>query len=56
MGLFVRAVVNGFGLSLGAALFKKVADHLGLGEEKDKKGDGELVKQDGTTDPQLQST
>jgi hypothetical protein len=56
MGLFVRAVVSGFGLSLGAALFKKVQHHLGLGDEKDKKSDGELVKQEGATDPTLQAT
>lgn len=56
MGLFVRAVVNGFGLSLGAALFKKVQRHLGLEDEKDKKSEGELVNQEGATDPKLQAT
>ncbi len=30
MPLFVRAVVTGFALSLGAALFKKVSKQLGL--------------------------
>jgi hypothetical protein len=30
MQLFVRAVVTGFALSLGAALFKKVSKQLGL--------------------------
>jgi hypothetical protein len=34
MKILVRAVISGFGFSLGAALFKKVADKLGLGEEK----------------------
>jgi hypothetical protein len=33
MKLLVRAVVTGFGLSIGAALYKKVAKQLGL-EEK----------------------
>ena len=30
MNLFVRAVVTGFGMALGAALFRKVAKQLGL--------------------------
>ena len=34
MKVLVRAVISGFGFSLGAALFKKVADRFGLGEEK----------------------
>jgi hypothetical protein len=33
MGLLVRAVVTGFGLSIGAALYKKVAKQLGLDEQ-----------------------
>ena len=33
MKILVRAVVSGFGFSLGAALFKKVADRLGLGDK-----------------------
>lgn len=58
MRLFVRAVVTGFGLSLGSALFKKIQDRIGLGEEekKDKKpGEAEAVRQEGATDPELQS-
>lgn len=35
MKILVRAVISGFGFSLGAALFKKVADKLGLSDEKD---------------------
>lgn len=34
MKILVRAVISGFGFSLGAALFKKVSDKLGLGEDK----------------------
>jgi len=49
MQFFVRAVVTGFALSLGSALFKKVQKQLGLEEEKDK--DAELRKQEGATDP-----
>lgn len=37
MNVFVRAVVTGFGFSLGAALFRKISDRLGLGEEKSAK-------------------
>ena len=53
MQFFARAVITGFALSLGAALFKKVSKQLGLAdEEKDK--DAERVRQqDGATDPGL---
>lgn len=34
MTVFVRAVVTGFGFSLGAALFRKVSEKLGLNDEK----------------------
>ncbi|HVV85075.1 MAG TPA: hypothetical protein VHE35_18550 [Kofleriaceae bacterium] len=30
MHLFVRAVITGFGLALGAALYRKVARELGI--------------------------
>ncbi len=36
MGVFVRAVVTGFGFSLGAAIFKRLSKQLGL-EEKESK-------------------
>ena len=54
--LLLRAVVTGFGLSLGAALFKKhVAKRLGLEEDdKAKKPDEELARE-ASTDPELQS-
>lgn len=61
MNMFVRAVVSGFGFSLGAALFRKVSDRLGLGEDKDKAGQKGNAKdpdvavgragQDGETEP-----
>jgi hypothetical protein len=38
MKVLVRAVISGFGFSLGAAIFRKVADRMGLGEEKGAKG------------------
>ncbi|MEO8705381.1 MAG: hypothetical protein ABI867_35385 [Kofleriaceae bacterium] len=56
MLFFVRAVVTGFGLTLGAALFKKhVAKRLGL-EEDDKATAKveETLAQDGATDPGLE--
>ena len=49
---FVRAVVTGFALSLGSALFKKVQTRLGLADS-DKKPEPEAVRQDGATDPDL---
>jgi len=52
MKFFVKAVVTGFGLSLGSALFKKVQRKLGLGDDNDKAAP-EVVKQDGATDPNL---
>ena len=54
MVFFVRAVVTGFGLSLGAALFKKhVAPKLGLDEEPKKPEIDPTLAHDGATDPQL---
>lgn len=49
MKVLVRAVISGFGFSLGAALFKKVADRFGLGEEKEKSARGATPPQ---PDPQ----
>ena len=37
MKILVRAVISGFGFSLGAALFTKVADRFGLGETKNSR-------------------
>lgn len=57
MQFFARAVITGFALSLGAALFKKVAKEIGLADDdkdKDKK-EPDAVRQDGATDPNLQS-
>lgn len=53
MKFFVKAVVTGFALSLGSALFKKVQRHLGLGDDSEKAAP-DAVKQDGATDPGLQ--
>jgi hypothetical protein len=47
MNVFVRAVVTGFGFSLGAALFRKISDRLGLGDDKSAK-DG---RSDAKVDP-----
>ena len=53
MKFFVKAVVTGFALSLGSALFKKVQRRLGLAEDDGGKAAQEVVKQDGATDPNL---
>lgn len=52
MKILVKAVITGFGLSLGSALFKKVQRYLGFDEED--KSSPEVVKQDGATDSNLQ--
>lgn len=59
MKFFVKAVITGFALSLGSALFKKIQRQLGLDDDKDKdrdkdKATPDVVKQDGATDPGLQ--
>lgn len=36
MQLFLRAVITGFGLALGAAVFRKVARELGIDDESEK--------------------
>lgn len=53
MNFFAKAVITGFALSLGGALFKKVAKQLGLEEDKNKDRE-EVRKQDGATDPNLE--
>lgn len=56
MKFFVKAVVTGFALSLGSALFKKVQQKLGLADDaqaQDKAKQPEVIKQDGATDPSL---
>lgn len=53
MKFFVKAVISGFALSLGSALFKKVQRKLGLADDSGKPMP-EAVKQDGATDPNLQ--
>ena len=35
MGTFVRAIITGFGFSMGSAIYKRVSGKLGL-EEADK--------------------
>ena len=57
MKFFVKAVITGFGLSLGSALYKKLAKRLGFDdEEKGRKEEDEADKvttRDGATDPGL---
>lgn len=53
MKFFVRAIVTGFALSLGSALFKKLAPQLGLDDKEKAKADDQVNAQDGATDPGL---
>lgn len=59
MKLLVRAVVTGFGLSLGAALYKRVAKQLGFDDRDGSSGENaasgpSVIRHDGATDPGLQ--
>ena len=56
MKILLRAVVTGFGLSLGSALYKKAAKRLGFLDEEEKKDTDtkKVNQQDGATDPNLQ--
>jgi hypothetical protein len=60
MQFFVKAVITGFGLSLGGALFKKVSRELGLdldGEKEKEQREREeaLRRGDAAIDPSLQT-
>lgn len=50
MGVLVRAVVSGFGFSLGSALFRKVSKRLGLDEENKPAEAEPSVADDGEVD------
>ncbi len=54
MQFFAKAVITGFALSLGAALFKKVAKQVGLAD--DDKATEQVRRADGATDPELQTS
>jgi hypothetical protein len=58
MTLLLRAVVTGFGLALGSALFKEAQTRLGWREddEDDKKQREKVNAQDGATDPSFQTS
>jgi hypothetical protein len=56
MNFFLKAVITGFALSLGAALFKKVGKRVGLVDD-DRPANNPAtnpVVADGATDPNLQ--
>ncbi|HEY5951586.1 MAG TPA: hypothetical protein VIV40_39100 [Kofleriaceae bacterium] len=58
MKLLIRAVVTGFGLALGSALFKEARTRLGWDDEDDEDAKSKQEKvnaQDGATDPALRS-
>ena len=48
---FVRTVATGFALSLGAAIYKKLAKQLGLDDNDEKTK--QVNQQDAATDPGL---
>lgn len=53
--LLLRAVVTGFGLALGAAVFKKhLAKRLGLEDEVPKEKEQEALAREAPSDPGLQ--
>jgi hypothetical protein len=57
MQFFLKAVITGFALSLGGALFKKVAKDLGLDEgkeEREREREEALRRGDSAVDPDLQ--
>ena len=57
MQFFLKAVITGFALSLGGALFKKVAKDLGLDEgkeEREREREEALRRGDSAVDPELQ--
>ena len=54
MGIFVRAVVYGFGFSLGVELYKRASASLGLDEPKTKSDAGTSQdSDDGDAEPAL---
>jgi hypothetical protein len=54
MKILVRAIVTGFGLSVGAFIFKKVQRQLGWEDGEAKKDStSDLNARDGATDPGL---
>jgi hypothetical protein len=55
MNLLVRAIVTGFGMAAGAALYKRFAKQLGLEDEKKAEEEKvpEEVAEDGAADAEL---
>ncbi len=50
MGTFARAVITGFGFSLGSALYKKFSKQLGLEEPSKETTDPDAADGDPTHD------
>ena len=46
MGFFARAIISGFGFSLGKAIFDKVKDHIGLGDTSSASQNGVTAVED----------
>lgn len=58
MKFFVKAIITGFGLSLGAALYKKLAKRFGFDDDDTSSKDEteKVTTRDGATDPSLSRT
>ena len=56
MGIFLRAVVYGFGFSLGAALYKRASEAWGLDEPDTKSDAATTPDRDGDPDPLATAT
>ena len=52
MKVLLKAIITGFGLSIGAAIYKAAAKRLGL-ETDDEKEAEKVTTRDGATDPAL---
>ena len=51
MGTLARAVITGFGFSLGAALYKRFSKQLGFEDANAEKAASSVAKEDAADDP-----
>ena len=54
MKTLARAIVTGFGLSIGSFIYRKIAKKLGLEDPQQPKREPDLNARDAATDPGLQ--
>ena len=53
MKVLLKAIITGFGLSVGAAIYKAAAKRLGLDDKDEDKEAEKVTTRDGATDPAL---